>query len=62
MSRNCIVSPTASQDLAAILDYFFERNVEAGDIFANKFEQKCRKRVKRDRPDLQSLFEDSEDN
>jgi toxin ParE1/3/4 len=42
MSRNCIVSPTASQDLAAILDYFFERNIEAGDIFASKFEQKCR--------------------
>ena len=42
MSRTCIVSPTASRDLAAILDYFFERSIEAGEMFATKFEQKCR--------------------
>ena len=42
MSRNCIVSLAASQDLAAILEYFFERNVEVGEVFATKFEQKCR--------------------
>lgn len=42
MSRRCIISPTASKDLAQILDYFLERNVDAGDRFTIKFEKKCR--------------------
>jgi toxin ParE1/3/4 len=42
MNRSCMISPTASKDLARILDYFLERNVEAGDRFTVKFEQKCR--------------------
>jgi toxin ParE1/3/4 len=42
MNRRCIISPTASKDLAKILDYFLEKNIEAGDKFTVKFEQKCR--------------------
>jgi toxin ParE1/3/4 len=42
MSRRCIISPTASRDLVLILDYFLARNIEAGDNFTVKFEQKCR--------------------
>jgi toxin ParE1/3/4 len=42
MNRQCIISPTASRDLATIIDYFLTRNVEAGDKFTVKFEQKCR--------------------
>ncbi|WP_404788122.1 type II toxin-antitoxin system RelE/ParE family toxin [Altericista sp. CCNU0014] len=42
MNRRCIIAPTASKDLAKILDYFLAKNVEAGDKFAIKFEQKCR--------------------
>lgn len=42
MSRRCIISPTASKDLVKILDYFLEKNIEAGDKFTVKFEQKCR--------------------
>jgi toxin ParE1/3/4 len=38
MNRRCIISPTASKDLAKIL----EKNIEAGDKFTVKFEQKCR--------------------
>jgi toxin ParE1/3/4 len=42
MNRRCTISPTASKDLAKILDYFLEKNIEAGDKFTVKFEQKCR--------------------
>jgi toxin ParE1/3/4 len=42
MKRQCIISPTASRDLATIIDYFLARNIEAGDNFAARFEQKCR--------------------
>jgi toxin ParE1/3/4 len=42
MSRRCIISPAASKDLAKILDYFLEKNIEAGDKFTVRFEQKCR--------------------
>jgi toxin ParE1/3/4 len=42
MNRRCIISPTASKDLVKILDYFLEKNIDAGDKFTVKFEQKCR--------------------
>jgi toxin ParE1/3/4 len=42
MNRRCIIAPTASKDLAEILDYFLAKSVEAGDRFTIKFEQKCR--------------------
>jgi toxin ParE1/3/4 len=42
MSRRYIISPTASKDLAKILDYFLEKNIDAGDKFTVKFEKKCR--------------------
>jgi toxin ParE1/3/4 len=41
MNRLCIIAPTASKDLTTILDYFLIRNVDAGDKFTIKFEQKC---------------------
>ena len=43
MTRSLIISPTAIQDLKNILNYFFERNVDAGENFANTFERKCQK-------------------
>jgi len=42
MTRQCIISPTASRDLETIVDYFLAINVEAGDNFAIRFEQKCK--------------------
>jgi toxin ParE1/3/4 len=42
MNRRCIIAPTASKDLAKILDYFLTKSVDAGDRFTIKFEQKCR--------------------
>jgi toxin ParE1/3/4 len=41
MNRSCVISPTAIQDLKNILNYFFERNISAGEAFANNFERKC---------------------
>lgn len=37
----CLISPTASQDLDEIFDYFASRNVEAGERFVTAFEKKC---------------------
>ncbi|MCG9892511.1 MAG: type II toxin-antitoxin system RelE/ParE family toxin [Thermosynechococcaceae cyanobacterium MS004] len=42
MSRRCIISPIASKDLVKILDYFLEKNIDAGEQFTAKFETKCR--------------------
>ena len=36
------ISPTAIRDLEDIIDYFTERNVEAGDRLLNEFTKKCR--------------------
>jgi toxin ParE1/3/4 len=40
MSR-CILSPTATQDLDAISDYFCDRNVSAGEKLFEQFVGKC---------------------
>lgn len=40
-----IISPAASQDLDEISDYFMRRNIEAGEQFVNRFEQKCQNLV-----------------
>jgi toxin ParE1/3/4 len=42
MNRLCIIAPTASKDLAKVLDYFLTKSIDAGDQFTVKFEQKCR--------------------
>ncbi|MGL4880436.1 MAG: type II toxin-antitoxin system RelE/ParE family toxin [Waterburya sp.] len=42
MNRQCIISPAASRDMARIIDYFLARNIEAGENFTARFEQKCR--------------------
>jgi toxin ParE1/3/4 len=39
--RQCIIAPSASQDLDEIFDYFAARSVDAGDRFIEQFEQKC---------------------
>ncbi len=36
-----IISPSASRDLNAIVDYFVEHNVEAGEHLLKAFNQKC---------------------
>jgi len=36
------ISPQAISDLEEIIDYFKERNVEAGDRLLNEFSKKCR--------------------
>jgi len=41
MSRSTI-SQTASRDLAEIIDYFTNVNVEAGERFIEEFEKKCK--------------------
>lgn len=40
MSR-CVISPSASRDLNAIIDYFVEHNVEAGERLLREFTKKC---------------------
>lgn len=42
MTVRYTISPTAIQDLKDILNYFFERNIDAGEAFADAFERKCR--------------------
>ncbi len=42
MMRQCRLSPSASRDLQNILNYFFERSIDAGEEFTNAFERKCR--------------------
>ncbi|MEH2418856.1 type II toxin-antitoxin system RelE/ParE family toxin [Nostoc sp.] len=37
-----IISPKASQDLSEIIDYFVRINIDAGDNFVDKFDQKCK--------------------
>ena len=37
-----IISPKASQDLLEIIDYFVRVNIDAGDNFVEKFDQKCK--------------------
>jgi toxin ParE1/3/4 len=41
MNRSYTISPTAIKDLKDILNYFFERNINAGEAFADAFERKC---------------------
>ncbi|BAY39534.1 plasmid stabilization system protein [Nostoc sp. NIES-2111] len=37
-----IISPEASRDLAEIIDYFANRNIDAGEHFVDEFEKKCK--------------------
>ena len=39
--KNCLISPSASQDLDQIFDYFASHNVDAGEKFVISFEKKC---------------------
>jgi toxin ParE1/3/4 len=41
MSRY-IISPTASRDLEEIIDYFTERDINAGEHFVAEFNKRCR--------------------
>ena len=41
-----LISPAASQDLDEISDHFLRRNIDAGEQFVNRFEQKCQNLVK----------------
>jgi toxin ParE1/3/4 len=36
-----VITREASQDLQAIVDYFLERNIEAGEKFVEEFNRKC---------------------
>ncbi|MDZ7960509.1 MAG: type II toxin-antitoxin system RelE/ParE family toxin [Aulosira sp. DedQUE10] len=55
MSRS-IISQTASKDLAEIVDYFANINVEAGERFINEFEKKCKNMV--NFPNMERNYED----
>ncbi len=55
MSRSTI-SQTASRDLAKIIDYFSNLNIEAGERFIREFEQKCKNLV--DFPKMGRSYED----
>lgn len=44
MSRY-IISPTASRDVEEIIDYFTERDIDAGECFVTEFNKKCRNLV-----------------
>lgn len=37
-----IISPEASRDLLEIIDYFANRNIDAGERFVDEFEKKCK--------------------
>ncbi len=41
MKRHSI-SPEASKDLLAIIDYFANRNIDAGERFVDEFDKKCK--------------------
>jgi toxin ParE1/3/4 len=41
--RRCVITRAASQDLDGIIDYFVDRNIDAGERFIEKFNQKCQK-------------------
>ena len=37
-----LINIVASQDLAAISDYFYTHNIEAGECFLQEFSRKCK--------------------
>ena len=37
-----IISPEASRDLSEIIDYFANRNIDAGERFVDEFEKQCK--------------------
>ncbi len=37
-----IISPEASLDLSEIIDYFANRNIDAGERFVEEFDKKCK--------------------
>jgi toxin ParE1/3/4 len=37
-----IISPEASRDLSEIIDYFTNRNIDAGERFVDEVEKKCK--------------------
>lgn len=41
MAKKLIICSEASQDLEEIIDYFYNINVEAGEIFLEEFSKKC---------------------
>jgi toxin ParE1/3/4 len=41
MSR-CSIAPSAIKDLDSISDYFFSRNIEAGEQLLQEFTRKCK--------------------
>jgi toxin ParE1/3/4 len=55
MSRS-FISQTASKDLAEIVDYFANVNVEAGERFIQEFEKKCKNIV--NFPNMGRSYED----
>ena len=55
MSRSTI-SQTASRDLAKIIDYFSNLNIEAGERFIKEFEKKCKNLA--DFPNMGRSYED----
>jgi toxin ParE1/3/4 len=40
-----MISPTASQNLDEITDYFLSRSIEAGERFTQEFDKKCQNLV-----------------
>lgn len=40
--KRYIINIVASQDLAAISDYFYTHNIEAGERFLQEFSRKCK--------------------
>jgi toxin ParE1/3/4 len=51
-----IISRTASRDLAEIVDYFADINIEAGEYFVQEFEKKCKNLV--NFPNMGRSYED----
>jgi toxin ParE1/3/4 len=51
-----IISRTASRDLAEIVDYFADINIEAGESFVQEFEKKCKNLV--NFPNMGRSYED----
>jgi toxin ParE1/3/4 len=51
-----IISRTASRDLAEIVDYFADINIEAGERFVQEFEKKCKNLV--NFPNMGRSYED----
>ena len=42
-----VLSVEATKDLEDILDYFLQRNIDAGERFVQEFNNKCRNQGKR---------------